>query len=289
MGYRLEMRASVASYAIAVLVVTLSVSVLAAPVRADQRRDYMLSELREGDRLILDYLGTGAQVSWVRRRGFYSRANDYSLRLSSLLAYSLGQVAAAASLRVLCFEFEALAGYRTVWRNLSFEPGENSYCKDCDRPARRSRDPLFGGNNTSDGFPFAQGSVQLYAPLNDYFVLTSSVALRYEGLRDRSYDWFFTNIHDSGLMVNWELAAFVKHRSWGGIGPYFQYMSLPRAGRHEGEFAFGFNAMTRFGLIKRNDMLFFTFLVRPGDGMYGVHSYFAPIRALIVYRLTLPL
>ena len=35
---------------------------------ADQRRDFMLSELTEGDRLILDYLGTGAQVSLVRRR-----------------------------------------------------------------------------------------------------------------------------------------------------------------------------------------------------------------------------
>jgi len=289
MRYRQVMRASVASYAIAVLVATLALSALPPLAHADQRRDYMLSELGEGDRLILDYLGTGAQVSWVRRRGIYGRANDYSLRLSSLLAYSLGQVAASASLRVLAFEFEAQVGYRTVWRNLSFEPGVNSYCKDCDRPARRSRDPLFGGDTTSDAYPFAQGTVQLYAPLNDYFVLTSSLTLRYEGLRDRSYDWFFADIHDSGLMVNWELTAFVKHRDWGGIGPYVQYLSLPRAGRHEGEFAFGFNAMSRFGLVKRNDMLFLTFLTRPGDGVYGVHSYFAPIRALIVYRLTLPL
>ena len=287
MRYREAMR--VASYALIVLVATMTFGALARPARADQRRDFMLSELAEGDRLILDYLGTGAQVSFTRRRGFYSHANDYALRVSSLLAYSLGQVQATASLRVLCFEFEGTVGYRTVWRNLSFEPGEHSYCKDCDRPARRERDPLFGGSTSSDAFPYVQGTVQLYAPLNDYFVLTSLVSLRYEGLRDRSYDWFFANIHDSGLMVNWELAAFVKHRHWGGIGPYLQLMSLPRAGHHESEFAFGFNAVARLGLVERNDMLFLTFLTRPGDGNYGVHSYFAPVRALIVYRLTLPL
>jgi hypothetical protein len=283
------MRASVASYAAALLVTTVCLVLPAAHARADQRRDFMLSELTEGDRLIVDYLGTGAQVSLVRRRSFYSRANDYSLRVSSLLAYSLGQVAATASLRVLCFELEGTLGYRTVWRNLSFEPGEKSYCKDCDRPARRARDPLFGDSNGTDHFPFAQSTLTLYAPLNDYFVMTSFVSLRYEGLRDRSYDWFFANIHDPGLMVNWEFAAFFKHRDWGGIGPYLQLMSLPRAGHHESEFAFGFNAMSRFGLVRRNDLLFFTFLIRPGDGTYGVHSYFAPIRALIVYRLTLPL
>ena len=285
MRYREAMRASMA-FAVTVLVATLA---HAPAAHADQRRDFMLSELTEGDRLILDYLGTGAQVSWVRRRGFYSHANDYALRVSSLLAYSLGQVQATASLRVLCFEFEGTVGYRTVWRNLSFEPGEHSYCKDCDRPARRERDPLFGGSTSSDAFPYVQGTVQLYAPLNEHFVLTSFVALRYEGLRDRSYDWFFANIHDPGLMVNWELAAFVKHRDWGGIGPYMQLMSLPRAGHHESEFAFGFNAVARLGLVRRNDMLFLTFLTRPGDGTYGVHSYFAPVRALIVYRLTLPL
>jgi len=283
------MRASVASYAAAVLVATVSLVAVAAPAYADQRRDFMLTELTEGDRLILDYLGTGAQVSWVRRRGLYGRANDYSLRLSSLLAYSLGQLAATASLRVLCFELEGTVGYRTVWRNLSFEPGENSYCKDCDRPARRARDPLFGSSSGTDHFPFAQGTLTLYAPMNDYFVMTSFVSLRYEGLRDRSYDWFFADIHDPGLMVNWEFAAFFKHRDWGGIGPYLQLVSLPRAGRHESEFAFGFNALGRFGLVQRNDVLYFTFLMRPGDGTYGVHSYFAPIRALIVYRLTLPL
>lgn len=283
------MRASVASYAAAVLVAIAILVVSTARVHADQRRDFMLTELTEGDRLVLDYYGTGAQVSMVRRRGFYSHANDYSLRVSSLLAYSLGQVSATASLRVLAFELEGTVGYRTVWRNLSFEPGEHSYCKDCDRPARRARDPLFGNSDSTDHFPFAQGTLTLYAPFNEYFVLTSFVALRYEGLRDRSYDWFFADIHDSGMMVDWELTAFVKHRHWGGIGPYLQLVSLPRAGHHESEFAFGFNAVGRFGLVHRNDMLFFTFLMRPGDGNYGVHSYFAPIRALIVYRLTLPL
>jgi hypothetical protein len=61
-------------------------------------------------------------------------------------------------------------------------------------------------------------------------------------------------------------------------------MSLPRAGKHDTEFAAGFNAVTRLGLLERNDLLFLTFLMRPGDNQYGQHSYYLPIRALIIYR-----
>jgi hypothetical protein len=90
-------------------------------------------------------------------------------------------------------------------------------------------------------------------------------------------------------MTRWEATALFKHRRLGGIGPYLMFLTVPRGGHQESEFAFGFNAITRLGLIDRNDMLFLTFLTRPGDGMYGVHSYFAPIRALLVYRLLLSL
>ena len=64
---------------------------------------------------------------------------------------------------------------------------------------------------------------------------------------------------------------------------------LPRDGKHVPEFAYGFNLVTRLGLIPRNDLLFLTFLMRPGDPYYGQHSYFAPFRALLVYRITLSL
>jgi hypothetical protein len=272
------------------LVVALGLCAAPTPSRADQRRDYMLTGLPAGDRLLLDYLGTGARLSIEHRRNIYGRSNDYTLGVNTLFTYPLTQVEATASVRALWFELGVAAGYRVLWKNLRFEPGENGeYCRECDRAARRHSDPLFGSGSSTDDFPFAEARLQLYAPFNEHFVFTSLFAMRYEGLAARSYDWFFTTVHDPGWMPRWEAIAMFKHRDFGAIGPYLMVSSIPRAGGHDNEFAFGFNAMTRLGLIDRNDMLFITALMRPGDGLYGVHSYFAPVRALIVYRVTLSL
>ncbi|HEY2734969.1 MAG TPA: hypothetical protein VGI70_13330, partial [Polyangiales bacterium] len=140
-----------------------------------------------------------------------------------------------------------------------------------------------------DRYGFAEASIQLYAPLNEYFMFTSLLATRYEGSRPRTYDWFFTDIHDGGVITRWETFAFVKHRDWGAIGPYLQLMVLPRAGKHEAEFAYGFNATTRLGILSRNDQLFLTVLMRPNDPYYGQHSYYLPVRALLIYRIALSL
>jgi hypothetical protein len=260
------------------------------PARADQRRDYMLTGLPAGERLILDYLGTGARISFEHRRNAYGRANDYLLGVSTLFAYPLTQVEATASVRAVWFELGVAAGYRVLWKNLSFEPGDNgAYCKDCDRASRRARDPLLEAGKDGDDFYFGEARFQIYAPFNEHLVVTSLFAMRYEDLAPRSYDWFFTTVHDPGWMPRWETVALFKHRDLGAIGPYLMWSAVPRAGGHDGEFAFGFNAMTRLGLVEHNDMLFITFAMRPNDALYGVHSYYAPVRAQIVYRLMLSL
>lgn len=270
--------------------VVLALCTASGTAKADQRRDYMVTGLPAGDRFYLDYIGTGARATLEHRRPIINRANDYTLSASALFGYPLAQLEISAAIRMLFLEFSGTVGYRMVWRNLSSEPGDNGeYCKDCDRPARRAKDPLFGDGTGIDEFPFAEGRAQLYVPFNDYFVFTSLFALRYEALAPRSYDWFFTTVHDPGLMPRWEATGLFHHRKLGAVGPYLLVQSMPRAGHHDTEFAFGLNAMTRFGLTHHNDMLFITFLVRPGDGLYGVHSYFAPVRALIVYRLQLSL
>jgi hypothetical protein len=193
-------------------------------------------------------------------------------------------------MRVLFLEFSSTLGYRAIWRNLSFEPGDDGeYCKDCDRAARRERDPIFGSGPDSDHYPYAEAQITAYAPLNEWLVFTTAFTARYEGIRARTYDPFFTNIHDDGVMWISETNLFFKHRDWGGIAPYVQVMSLPRAGKHETEVAWGFNATARLGLIRKNDTLFLTFLIRPGDDYYGQHAYFAPVRALLIYRMLLGL
>jgi len=256
--------------------------------QADQRRDYMMDVQPYGQRVMLDYFGIGAQLTFEHRQGIFQKANSYTLSTTALLSYPYGELSAAAAVRVLFFEFQLSAGYRTVWRNLSFEPGENgSYCRDCDRPARRERDKLFGSDPDTDRYPVAEARLQMYMPFNDHFVATWIFSANYQGLKPRSFDWLLADIHDPGTIFRSEFVAFIKDRRWGGIGPYLQLQSLPRAGHYESEFSFGFNAATRPGLVARNDMLFLTFLVKPNDPYYGLHSYYAPVRALVLYRLQL--
>ncbi|HKU37109.1 MAG TPA: hypothetical protein VJR89_03155, partial [Polyangiales bacterium] len=96
---------------------------IAASARADQRRDYMLEEIRApGTYVLMDYFGTGGQLGLEYRGQLYGKSNGYALNVSTLLAYPAGQVTASASLRMLFLEFSVMAGYRSVWRNLSFEP-----------------------------------------------------------------------------------------------------------------------------------------------------------------------
>jgi hypothetical protein len=277
-------------FCVAPLLAALVLSATARVAHADQRRDFMLEQSGEfGQHLIADYFGTGGQLTLEHRGGIYGRTNDYAFRASTLVGYPLAQANLSASLRVLFFEIGASIGYRAVWRNLSFEPGEHSYCDKCDRPARRDRDPILGSGPDTDRYLLSSAYVQMYAPMNEYFVLSSLLSADYQGVKPRTYDQFNTDIHDGGVMIRWETAAFIKHRDWGGIGPYVQLLSLPRAGHHETEVAYGFNAVTRPGLLTRNDTLLITFLMRPGDGYYGQHSYYMPVRALAIWRFTLTL
>jgi hypothetical protein len=256
---------------------------------ADQRRDYMLSIQPDGTFLAVDYFGTGAQLTLENRRSIYGSANDLTLGVGLVPAYPEGDAFARADLRVLFLSFGVTVAYRAVWRDLVFDAGPHSYCVRCDRASRRHMDPLFGSTSGSEHFPYGEGRVSLLLPFNEHLVGQSTLAARYEGRKDRSFDWFYTSIYDGGWMTRWETEIFLKDRRWGGIGPYLQLLDLPRAGRHQAQWAVGFNAVMRLGLLERNDLLFLTFLTRPGDPNYGQQSYFAPIRALLVYRVALEL
>lgn len=269
---------------------TLWLSLDASPVHAGQPRDWVFSTPPAGPRLLLDYFGTGAQATLQYNLPVYGKLNTLTTAVSTLVAYPSAEVVARADLRVLFLSVGMSAGYRALWRNLSFEPGQgDAYCSDCDRGARRKLDRIFQRSQSTDRFALFEGRVSLFAPFNKHLVLTSTLAQRYEGRRDLSFDWFFTNIHDGGWNTRWEANLFLRHRDWGAIAPYAQMMRLPRGSRRDVEWAFGFNALMRLGLIRRNDLLLLTFLTRPSDRYYGQHSYFLPARALLVYRAVIDL
>lgn len=259
-------------------------------VRADQRRDWPLASVNWGDYAYLDYLGSGAALSIERRKPIFDGSNAYTLNASALAGQYFGQVQATASLRILLLEISGTVGYRALWRNLVFEPGDNgAYCKDCDRPGRRHSDPIYGTTRNVANYPYAEGTAALYLPFNEWMVFGSLFTARYESSPDRSFDPLYTNLHDGGLLFASETTLFFKHRDWGAFGPYLQIMSLPRAGHHEIEAAWGFNALARVGLIQRNDVFVASVLVRPGDGNYGLHWYYMPARIIVAYRMAFEL
>jgi hypothetical protein len=261
----------------------------AGSAHADQPRDYMLSVQPAGTFLLLDYSGTGGQATIENRLKIYRDANDLTTGVSIVPAYPLAEANTRVDLRILFFSIGGTLAYRSVWRDLTFEPGKHSYCVDCDRGSRRKMDEFFGRSPGSDQFGYAEVRARLLFPFNDYVVMDMNGALRYEGRHDRSFDWFYTTIYDHGVLGRFEADLFFKHRDWGGIGPYLQLLELPRDGEHVAQWAVGFNAVTRLGLLSRNDLLFLTFLIRPGDAMYGQHNYYSPIRSLLIYRMILNL
>jgi len=261
----------------------------ATPTRAQQRRDWPLAVQPDGNYLVLDNFLSGAQLSVEHRTSFYNDSNTLTLGATTLQSYPLGEATARADLRILFLQLGGSIAYRAVWRNLAFEPDPDGYCLDCTRKGRRKHDKLFGRSPGSDHWMWAEARAMLLFPFNENLVMASLFAARHEDRGPRTFDWFFANVHDGGLTSRWETQLYVKHRDWGGIGPYVQVMWLPRAGRHDTEIAVGFNALTRPGLLPRDDLLFLTFLIRPNDDSYGQHSYYLPVRALLVYRMVFPL
>jgi hypothetical protein len=260
---------------------------LSGRAAADQRRDYVLdaSSRTEGTFLHVDFLFTGAQLTLEDRTQIYGGANDLTLAAGVLPTYPFGEGYVRADLRLVILQLGATAAYRTTWRGLSFAPGAaGEYCDACERGPRRAVRTF-----ENQAFGWGEARAGLVLPFNDYVVATSTGALRYEGRPDRSFDWFYTSIYDRGILGRWESMLFLKHRSFGGIGPFLQALWLPRAGKHQAQWAGGLNFVTRVGLVPRNDLLLVSLLARPGDGLFGQHMYFSPLRAIVAYRVTLEL
>lgn len=259
----------------------------AGAARAEQRRDYILDAASRtaGTFLHVDCLFTGGQLTLEQRTRIYGSANDLTVGAGVLPTFPFGEGFVRADLRLVILQLGASAAYRTTWRGLSFAPGPSGeYCADCDRLSRRDV-----RNFGSEAFPWSELRAGLVLPFNDYVVMTSTVAARYEDRPDRSFDWFYTSIFDRGWLGRWESMLFIKHSSFGGLGPFVQTLWLPREDRHQAQWAAGLNFVTRVGLLPRNDLLLVSLLARPGDDTFGQHMYFSPLRAIVAYRVTLEL
>lgn len=264
-------------------VVCVAMLAMASMARADQPRDYMLRLQPSGTFALIDFFGTGFQATLQHNVDVYGTLNNLQVRANALAMYPLGEVGIGADLRILILRLSADFSMRSVWRDLAFAPGERT-----DRAARAKRDVPFAGDTTSDRYAVAEGRAELVLPFNRHLLVTTSGAIRYEGPHPTSFDWLWAYVHDSGFIPRWDMQLWLHHGDWGGFGPYVEILSLPRNYDRNTVWAFGITAVTRAGLLtRRDDLIYFSFRMRPGDDEFGQHSLHAPVRGILVYRIAL--
>jgi hypothetical protein len=265
----------------------LAVSVAA---RAELPRDYFLNAPAAGLYSHSDAYNVGAQESIEHRMHLEEGMSMLHTRVSGIASYPYADGSFNLDARVFLFTLGGSVGYRQVYRDHTFAPGD-----DRSRDARNDRESAH--EQGAQGFPYGEGRLRLVVPLTPLFMITTGT-LRWEDRNDNSFDWFHATMHDSGTLGKWETTLFWRHRDFGAIGPYLRYMNLRKTqndGSHHrvGELHYGLVYGTRPGLVRprggNSDLLLVQLITKIGDDEFGLHPYHLPLYPLIVYRATLRL
>jgi hypothetical protein len=259
-----------------------------AAAAAEQPRDWMVSAQPGGTYANLDVLFPGVQLQLERRIPIYRQANELDLRINALPTLIFYESQADVDLRLVVLTLGGSAGFRDTFHNLEFAPGQRF-----DSAARR--DAEFGGNYNNAITGYGEGRATLALPLNDQVVFLSVNALRFEGGRDRTFDWRLGVVRDAGMLLRSDTTLFFKHRSFGAIGPQVQVLNYSLNGFRNTQVNYGFTFTTRPGLRKRNDIFFLSVLVGAGgtvngvptEDVYGAHLFNMPINFQLAYRTVL--
>lgn len=268
----------------------LGVSGWSSVTRAELPRDYFLNPPTAGTFAHLDAYTVGVQASVENRAHLEEGMSMLHTRVSGIASYPYAEGSLNLDARVFLFTAGGSLGYRHVWRDHTFEDGE-----DRSRDARNDREE--DGDIGSQGFSFAEARLRLVIPL-DFLFMVNTGTIRDEARNDNSFDWFHANVHDGGTFFKYEATLFVRHRDFGGIGPYLRVMEMPytqKDGDHsrKTELHYGLVYGTRPGLIKPRggnaDLFLLQAVAKLGDEEYGLHAYRVPMYFLAVYRASIEL
>lgn len=262
----------------------------AASVRAELPRDYFLDAPAAGTFSMSDVYNVGAQQSLENRAHLEEGMSMLTTRLSGIASYPYADGSINLDARVFLFTLGGSAGYRHVYRNHTFEPGEDS-----SRDARNDRES--DGDFDSQGYAYGEGRLRMVIPLDPFFLISTNT-LRWEDADDNSFDWLHANKHDGGRLFKSEATLFFRHRDLGGIGPYARYMNVPRTksdGTHDrrDELHYGLVFGTRPGWVRPRggnaDLFLLQLVFKFGDEDFGLHPYRLPVYPLAVYRVVMKL
>ncbi|HEX7478779.1 MAG TPA: hypothetical protein VF331_13320 [Polyangiales bacterium] len=257
---------------------------LALPLSAfaEQRADWLMAAPgAPGNYANVDVVFGAVQGALEHRENIYGAANQLTLRGSAIAAVPFGGGQVDADLRLLVLTLGMSGGVTDSWRNQSFGANEQMTRKE-----RRMREAAGEFNSASYGF--WEGRIGLDLPFNDYALLHSVTSYRYSGAPARSFDNLIGVVHDGNyLRSDWQL--FAKHRDWGAIGPMFQLLNYPLGNKLITQLNYGFALVTRAGLVRRDDFVFFQMLWNVGDALGGYDNRdnygFAMLRGPIMFTL----
>jgi hypothetical protein len=262
--------------------------------RAEQARDWMVAAQPGGTYLNLDVVFPGAQAQLEHRKPIYGQANELNFKISALPTIVFVESQADVDVRLVVLSLGASVGVRETFHALEFKPG-------MPMDAQARRDMEFGGFYTKSFAGFGEGRATLALPFNDNLVFLSVNALRYEGGRDRVFDWRLGIMRDHGMLFRSDTTLFIKGSGFGAIGPRIQVLNYELDGLSNTQVNYGFTFTTRPGFRKRNDIFFLSLLIGVGGSvataqgpvptseMYGNHIFKAPIVFEVAYRTVLEL
>lgn len=268
--------------------------VLASPSRvfADQRQDWIVAAPDDGTYANLDFIIGALQAGVEHRMPVYGKANQLIVRGSALAALPFGQGQADVDLRLIVLTLGMSAGYMSSWRNQTFSLNEP-----LTRAERRERDSA--GDFNTDNFGYWEGRASLALPFNDYVVFNQTNAYHITGATKRSFD-NVAAVVDDGKFVRSDIQLFFKHERLGAIAPTFEILNFPLGNTWHTQFNWGFQMVTRAGLVMRDDLLVFQMMFNSGKvfgkGYDNRDSYGnlpgmirGPATFLLVYRTQIEL
>ena len=278
------------------LAAVLSVTAAAIPcaTRADQPRDWMVAAQPGGTYANLDIVFPGVQAQLEHRMPIYGKANELAFKINALPTLVFYESQADVDLRILVLSLGASVGVREVFHNIEFGPMDKF-----DAAARR--DVEFGDRYNQYKSGFGEGRVTLALPFNDHVVMQSVNGFRFEGGRDRTFDWRLGIVRDAGMLIRSDTTLFIKDRSFGAIGPQIQILNYALnyavTQQRITQINYGFTFTTRAGLRDRNDLFFLSVLFGiggtingvPTQDVYGNHLFKLPMTLQLAYRTVLEL
>lgn len=239
----------------------------------------------------LDVVFPGVQAMLEHRSAIYGQANELAIKASVLSTLVFTESQLDVDLRLVVLSLGGSVGFRDVLQNLTFDGG---------LPTERygnaaRRDVSFGGGYDTQMSGFGEGRATLSLPVNEHVVVQSINGLRFEGGKDRTFDWRLGVVRDSGMLFRSDTTFFYKNRHFGAIGPQIQILNYALDGVRNTQFNWGFTFTTRPGFRPRNDIFFLSVLFGiggtvngvPTDEMYGNHLFKIPVTFQLAYRTVL--